>query len=84
MFFKTYILRSLKTGRYYTGSTDDLEVRVIEHNSGETKSTRSGIPWRVVHVEEFETRAEAVRKEREIKARGAERYLKAVHDRHPG
>jgi putative endonuclease len=74
MFF-TYVLRSKKTRRYYIGSTDNLENRLQEHNSGETKSIRSGIPWSIVHVEQFVTRTEAVRKEKQIKARGASRYL---------
>ncbi|HQT91421.1 MAG TPA: GIY-YIG nuclease family protein [Candidatus Kryptobacter bacterium] len=82
--YKTYILQSEKTGRYYVGSTRDLENRVREHNSGETKSIKSGIPWRLVHVEEFGTSGEALRKETEIKARGAGRYLKGVSNQQPG
>ncbi len=74
--YTTYILWSRKTGRYYTGSTEDLGNRVSEHNSGETKSIRYGIPWEVVYSEEFSTRAEAVKKEMEIKQRGAGRYLR--------
>jgi putative endonuclease len=72
---KIYILQSEKTKKYYIGSTKDLKNRLEEHNSGETKSIRNGIPWKVVHTEEFETRVEAVKKEKEIKARGAKRYL---------
>jgi putative endonuclease len=71
----TYILQSTVTGRYYTGSTEDLENRVNEHNTGETPSIRSGIPWKVVHVEYFPKRAVAMRRERQIKSRGAKRYL---------
>jgi putative endonuclease len=73
MFF-TYILQSKKTKRYYIGSTDDLENRLGEHNSGETVSIRRGIPWKIVHIEQFKTRSEAIRKEKQIKARGAGRY----------
>jgi putative endonuclease len=73
--YSTYVLLSKKTHRYYTGSTDDVENRIREHNSGETKSIRNGIPWNVIHIEQFETRAEAVRKEKQIKARAAKRYL---------
>ena len=76
--YYTYILQSETTGRYYTGSTSDVENRVSEHNTGETKSTRSGIPWKVVYVETYPTRSEAERKERQIKARGARRYLEDI------
>jgi putative endonuclease len=79
MFF-TYILRSKKTKRYYIGSTDDLKNRLEEHNSGETVSIRRGIPWKIVHTEQFNTRSEAVRKENQIKARGAQRYLDNLNE----
>jgi len=74
MFF-VYVLRSEKTKRYYVGSTENLENRLEEHNSGETKSIRNGIPWQLIHTEQFETRGEAIKKEKQIKARGAGRYL---------
>ena len=74
MYF-VYILWSRITNRHYTGSTQDLENRLKEHNGGETTSLRSGIPWKVVHVEEFVSRREAVQREKQIKARGAKRYL---------
>jgi putative endonuclease len=73
--YMTYIIQSQVSHRYYTGSTEDLKNRLEEHNAGETKSTRKGIPWKIVHVEEFQTRAEAIKKEKLIKDRGAKRYL---------
>jgi putative endonuclease len=51
---------------------------VNEHNAGESKSTRSGIPWQLIHVEGFLTRAEAVSKEKKIKVRGIARYLEDI------
>jgi hypothetical protein len=36
------------------------------------------MPWEIVHIEEFPTRAEAVRKEKQIKARGIGRYLQSL------
>ncbi|MGA2622562.1 MAG: hypothetical protein ABSF91_01800 [Bacteroidota bacterium] len=35
-------------------------------------------PWRIVHVEEFETRAAAMEKERIMKSRGIQRYLTSL------
>ena len=77
--FSAYILQSQKTQRYYIGSSEDIENRLEEHNSGETKSIRKGIPWKLIHSEQFETRAEAVKKEKQIKARGAKRYLESLN-----
>jgi putative endonuclease len=73
--YTVYILYSLKTKKYYTGQTQDLPNRLKEHNSGETKSIVSGIPWQVQWLVEVNTRIEAVQLESKIKARGARRFL---------
>jgi putative endonuclease len=75
--FYVYILQSQARRKYYVGSTQDVANRLREHNAGESLSTRTDIPWEVVHIEEFYTRSEAVRKEKQIKARGIGRYLQA-------
>jgi putative endonuclease len=73
--YTCYILRSKSSERYYVGSTEDLINRLREHNAGEGKSTRAGVPWEIIWTEEFATRAEAVRRERQVKARGIRRFL---------
>jgi len=75
MLFTVYILFSKSTQKYYTGSTQDLENRMLEHNSGETKSIRNGIPWEVVWKTLLPSRAEAMQLESKIKKRGAKRFL---------
>jgi putative endonuclease len=70
-----YLMHSDRSGRYYCGSTCDVDRRLLEHNNGECVSTCSGIPWKLMRVEPVETRAEAMRRERKIKARGIGRYL---------
>jgi len=65
--FHVYILRSTVTGRRYFGSCEDLTNRLRQHNAGESKATRHGTPWRLVHTESFRTRAEAMARERYYK-----------------
>lgn len=43
--FGVYILESQKNGRYYVGSTDDIDRRINEHNIGKVFSTRNMRPW---------------------------------------
>ena len=62
--FHVYVLRSDKTGRRYIGSSQNIESRLNEHNSGYSLATKHGAPWKLIHHEEFPTRAEAVRRER--------------------
>ncbi len=63
-----YILQSEATGRFYVGHCQDLAVRLGEHNRGQSKSTRSGKPWKLVYFEGFETKSEAVRREMQVKS----------------
>jgi putative endonuclease len=65
--FHVYVLRSEKTGRRYVGSCEDVGDRLRRHNAGESKATSHGIPWRLVHVEEFLTRSAAMNRERYYK-----------------
>ena len=74
--FHVYVLMSEKTGRTYVGSTEDVERRISEHNAGHSRSTRHGVPWKLVHSESFETRGEAVRKERYYKTGKGREELK--------
>ena len=58
-----YILKSTKNGRYYTGSTNDIERRVMEHNAGKSTYTRLTRPFRLIYQEAYATRLEARRRE---------------------
>jgi putative endonuclease len=55
-------------GSYYTGYTTDVERRVETHDAGDgAKYTRGRTPVDLVHVESYETRSAAMRREHEIK-----------------
>ncbi|MFH1193162.1 MAG: GIY-YIG nuclease family protein [Candidatus Jorgensenbacteria bacterium] len=63
-----YILKSLKNGNFYIGSTEDINKRLAKHNHGEVKSTKAYRPWTMVHTESFSTRQEARRRELRVKS----------------
>ncbi len=65
--YEVYIIKSITTGRYYIGQTNNLDDRIRRHNSGYEISTKTGIPWKLIHREEFASRAESMRRELEIK-----------------
>jgi putative endonuclease len=73
--YTTYILFSNITGRYYTGQTIDLNRRMEEHNRGKTPFLARGCPWIIVFSRQHQTRKEAIKLEKYIKKRGAERFL---------
>ncbi|MBI3579077.1 MAG: GIY-YIG nuclease family protein [Ignavibacteriales bacterium] len=73
--FYIYILRSLKTAKYYVGHSDDIVQRVDEHNRGLSGYTKSGRPWELAYTEQYETRSAAMKREIEIKGRKSRKYI---------
>lgn len=63
---EVYILLC-SNSRFYIGSTNNLERRIQEHNSGKTISTRYILPVKVVFRQEFESLTKARRIERKLK-----------------
>ncbi len=73
--YYTYIIYSKLLEKHYCGSTQNLVNRLMEHNSGETKSIKNGCPWILIGYLVFDTRSSAMQKERQIKSRGIKRWL---------
>jgi len=73
-----YVLRSLKNGTHYVGSTDNLERRLREHNSGKSKYMRHVRPLELVYNEACGERLEARRRERYLKSGQGRGFLKSA------
>jgi putative endonuclease len=73
-----YIIKSLRNKRYYVGSTNDVDRRLIEHNSGKSKYTRMTKPFELVYKEEYLTRSEAGRRELYIKKLKSKKYIEQL------
>ena len=76
--YYVYILQSKKNGRYYIGSTNNIDRRLSEHNSGQTKSLRYIKPLALVYAVKFNTRTEACREEQRIKQQKSRKYIKEL------
>ena len=74
-----YILQSLKDGKFYIGETTDVDARLKFHNSGLQRSTCSRIPFRIVMVEEYANRGEALKREKQIKSwKGGQAFKRLI------
>ncbi len=86
MYF-TYILYSQKLDKFYIGSTDNLDRRLMEHNRGKGNYTKNGVPWELIFREVYETRRAAVQREKYIKGRKSRAYIedliKETDSEHP-
>ncbi|WP_394707974.1 GIY-YIG nuclease family protein [uncultured Desulfosarcina sp.] len=65
--YYVYVLHSAKDGHFYTGSTNDLKRRLVEHNDGRVGSTEKRRPLRLIYYEACLN---------ETDARAREKYLK--------
>jgi predicted GIY-YIG superfamily endonuclease len=67
MAFWVYIVRCSDQS-YYVGHTDDIELRLAKHRSGEFGGyTRTRLPIELVFMEEFVSRSDAFMRERQLK-----------------
>lgn len=67
MFF-AYVIRSCKDQSLYKGHCQDLEIRLSQHNAGSTPSIKHKIPFELVYWEAFDTREEAINREKYFKS----------------
>ncbi|MBS3767676.1 MAG: GIY-YIG nuclease family protein [Candidatus Cloacimonetes bacterium] len=76
--YYTYILHSEKLDKFYTGHTNNLKLRLERHNDGWSRSTKSGIPWKIVYKEKYNTKSEAMKREYEIKRKKSRKYIESL------
>ncbi|MBK0370725.1 GIY-YIG nuclease family protein [Flavobacterium agrisoli] len=61
-----YILEC-SNGTYYTGSTNDLEIRIQQHQAGEgANHTKKYLPVKLVYYEEYQRIDEAFYREKQV------------------
>ncbi|MBS1523887.1 MAG: GIY-YIG nuclease family protein [Bacteroidetes bacterium] len=81
--FTVYILYSPKFNKIYIGYTSDIADRFLSHNELATKGhTVKYRPWVIAHTEEFETKAEAMKRETQLKtANGRDFIWNIIHEK---
>ncbi|MCK4642876.1 GIY-YIG nuclease family protein [bacterium] len=78
MKFYIYIIQSSSTGRFYIGSTNNLDDRLNRHNNNRSKATKNRGPRKLVHSEKYDTRSEAVKREVELKSMHSHSYIETL------
>lgn len=74
-----YILQSLKDNKYYIGETSDVDARLEFHNSGKQRSTKNRIPFKIILIEEYDNRQDALAREKQIKSwKGGNAFKKLI------
>ncbi|MCO4805632.1 MAG: GIY-YIG nuclease family protein [Flavobacteriales bacterium] len=79
MSFSTYILYSKSHNRLYIGQSSDYLKRFEWHNELSKKIfTVRYRPWEIFHVEHFETRSEAIQRERFLKSGQGRAWIRST------
>ena len=79
--FKVYVLHSKSFNKIYIGYTSDLKSRLLSHNKLSTKGwTVNFRPWELLYKEEFETKAEAMKREKELKSSRGRSFIRGLLD----
>jgi putative endonuclease len=62
------ILRNLERYNLYIGSTQNSDTRLNAHNTGKVRSTKSFRPWIRIWLEEFDSKTDALKREKYLKS----------------
>lgn len=81
--YSTYVLYSSQYNKIYIGFSVNLQNRLLIHNSLEnTGWTAKYQPWEILYTEEFETKSEALKREKQLKtSRGRAFIWKMVEEK---
>jgi putative endonuclease len=74
--YYTYVLQSKKDGKWYTGATENLRKRLIDHNSNQVRATKGRGPFSVIYYEACVNKHDAFAREIYLKSGMGKRYLK--------
>jgi len=75
MKYFVYVIKSKTYRNRYIGSTDNVLRRLGEHNGGKCRYTNGRVPWEFVYQENFDTRAEAMKREKFLKSGQGRKWL---------
>ncbi len=76
--YYVYVLYSSKLNKRYVGSSADINKRLTEHNSGKSKFTSSGSPWKLIYSEEYTSNSEARKRELFLKSGVGRKFLDSI------
>jgi putative endonuclease len=74
--YSVYVLFSEKFHRTYVGQTNNLDERIQRHNKGLVNSTSRFRPWCIIYTEKYETRSEAMKREKWLKSGKGRAFIK--------
>mgnify|MGYP000633150504 CR=1 FL=1 len=65
--FFVYIIFSEHFGKYYRGYSKDPFQRLFQHNNKKSRYTQHFTPWKLIHLEVFDNKTDAIKREIAVK-----------------
>ena len=81
--FYVYVIYSSDHDKFYRGVTTDPERRLLEHNEGFARWTLQYRPWELYYLEVYETKREALIREKVLKKYSKEQLRNLKTRKHP-
>jgi len=78
MAYHLYIIQSKIDDSFYIGTTQNLDERIIRHNQGQSKYTKTKRPWKLVYNEEHPNRSSAMKREYALKRRKSKDFIESI------
>ena len=76
MFYFTYVLKSEKDNKFYTGYTKNLKLRFKLHAEGKVDSTKERRPLKLIYYEACLNQQDATHREKYLKTYLGKMFLK--------
>ncbi|RYZ94345.1 MAG: GIY-YIG nuclease family protein [Sphingobacteriaceae bacterium] len=77
--FTVYVLYSASFDQIYIGYTADINNRFLSHNELATKGhTIKYRPWVIAYIEEFQTKTEAIIREKQLKSAQGRQFVRQI------
>ncbi|PIP55570.1 MAG: endonuclease [Candidatus Zambryskibacteria bacterium CG22_combo_CG10-13_8_21_14_all_42_17] len=80
MYF-VYIIYNEEADKFYIGQTDDLEQRIIYHNTHEfnnSYTSRFAGHWNVIYKESYSDRTSSLKREKQLKSFQGRQFIKKL------
>ena len=77
--FTVYVIHSTSFNKIYVGFTSNLVQRLISHNElGKKGWTIKFRPWTLIYTEEFISKQEAIKREKELKTSAGRNFIRSL------
>lgn len=70
-----YLLESAKDASWYIGYTQNIAIRLKQHNNGASQATKPKMPWKIIYCECYINKADAKGREIFLKSGSGRKFL---------